>query len=93
LTPATSRIPYPISVKQQPNGQWLAQVLGWAGCQAEAASREAAIVLSDDRHLADISNAEVRSVLDQTGLIARVYGRNQDVAAAQLDQFEHQIAA
>jgi hypothetical protein len=53
----------------------------------------AAIALSGDRNLADISNAEVRSVLDQTGLIARVYGRNQFVAAAQLDQFEHQIAA
>jgi hypothetical protein len=44
LTLPTSRIPYPISVEQQPNGQWLAQVLGWADCQAEAASREAAIV-------------------------------------------------
>jgi hypothetical protein len=43
-TNLTSRIPYPISVEQQPNGQWLAQVLGWVGCQAEASSREAAIV-------------------------------------------------
>jgi hypothetical protein len=43
LVPPTSRIPYPISVEQQPNGKWLAQVLGWADCQAEAASREAAI--------------------------------------------------
>jgi hypothetical protein len=40
---AISRIPYPISVKQQPSGQWLAQVLGWTDCQAEAPSREAAI--------------------------------------------------
>jgi hypothetical protein len=38
----TSRIP--ISVEQQPNGQWFAQVLGWTDCQAEATSREAAIV-------------------------------------------------
>jgi hypothetical protein len=44
LIPATSRIPYTVSVEQQSNGQWLAQVLGWADCQAEAASREAAIV-------------------------------------------------
>jgi hypothetical protein len=43
LTPPTSRIPYPIAVEQQPNGQWLAQVLGWADCQAQATSREAAI--------------------------------------------------
>jgi hypothetical protein len=43
LTPPTSRIPYLIAVEQQPNGQWLAQVIGWADCQAEAASREAAI--------------------------------------------------
>jgi hypothetical protein len=39
LKPAT----YPISVQQQPNGQWLAQVLGWTDCQTEASSREAAI--------------------------------------------------
>jgi hypothetical protein len=44
LKPAISQIPYPISVKQQPNGQWLAQVLGWNDCQAEAPSREAAII-------------------------------------------------
>jgi hypothetical protein len=44
LKPAASRIPYPISVKQQPNGQWLAQVLGgWTDCQTVAPSREAAI--------------------------------------------------
>jgi hypothetical protein len=43
LAPPTSRIPYPISVELQPNGKWLAQVFGWAECQAEAASREAAI--------------------------------------------------
>jgi hypothetical protein len=43
LAPPTSRIPYPISVEQQSNGKWLAQVFGWADCQAEAASREAAI--------------------------------------------------
>jgi hypothetical protein len=36
-----SRIP--IAVAQQPNGQWLAQALGWANCQTQAASREAAI--------------------------------------------------
>jgi hypothetical protein len=44
LIPSTSRVPYTISVEQQADGQWLAQVLGWADCQAEAASREAAIV-------------------------------------------------
>jgi hypothetical protein len=44
LIPSTSRVPYTISVEQQANGQWLAQVLGWADCQAEAVSREAAIV-------------------------------------------------
>ncbi len=44
LAPPSSRIPYPISVEQQPNGKWLAQVFGLAECQAEAASREAAIV-------------------------------------------------
>jgi hypothetical protein len=43
LKPATSRIPYPISVKQQSNGQWLAQVIGWTDCQTEAPSRDEAI--------------------------------------------------
>lgn len=43
-TPALARIPYPIDVKQQANGQWLAQVIGWEDCQAEADSREGAIV-------------------------------------------------
>jgi hypothetical protein len=43
LKPTISPIPYPISVQQQPNGQWLAQVLGWTDCQVEAPSREAAI--------------------------------------------------
>jgi hypothetical protein len=47
LKPATSRIPYPISVQQQPNSQWLAQVLGWTDCQVEAPSREAAIAKID----------------------------------------------
>jgi hypothetical protein len=44
LTPPTSRIPYTVSVEQQPNGQWLAQVLGWTDCHAEAESRDAAII-------------------------------------------------
>jgi predicted RNase H-like HicB family nuclease len=39
LKPAT----YTISVQQQPNGQWLAQVLGWTDCHVKAPSREAAI--------------------------------------------------
>jgi hypothetical protein len=45
-TPAmssASRIPYTISVEKQPNGNWLAQVLGWVDCQTEAPTREAAV--------------------------------------------------
>jgi hypothetical protein len=38
-----SRIPYTISVEQQPNGAWRAQVLGWVDCHAEATTRDAAI--------------------------------------------------
>ncbi len=53
----------------------------------------AAIALSQGRNLADISNLEVRAVLEQTGQLSRVYGRNNPAEAAQLDTFEHQIAA
>jgi hypothetical protein len=42
-TSLPTRIPYTVSVKQQPDGQWLAQVLGWADCQAVAATHDAAI--------------------------------------------------
>jgi hypothetical protein len=39
----TSRIPYTISVEQQPDGAWFAQVCGWEDCHAEAPTREAVI--------------------------------------------------
>jgi hypothetical protein len=53
----------------------------------------AAIALSQGRNLADISNLEVRTVLEQTGQNSRVYGKNNPTEATQLDTFEHQIAA
>lgn len=53
----------------------------------------AAIALSQGRNLADISNREVRTVLEQTGKLSRVYGKNNPTESAQLDTFEHQIVA
>jgi FAD dependent oxidoreductase len=53
----------------------------------------AAIALSQGRNLAGISNAEVRTALAQSGLLPRIYGQRQAIAAAQLDTFEHQVAA
>jgi hypothetical protein len=44
LAPSISRVPYTVSVEQQPSGQWLAQVLGWTDCKAEAESRDEALV-------------------------------------------------
>jgi hypothetical protein len=52
----------------------------------------AAIALSQGRNLADISNREVRTVLEQTGKLSRVYGRSNPIEAAQLGNFETQIA-
>lgn len=53
----------------------------------------AAIALTQGRNLSDISNADVRAVLQQTGLLSRVYGKPYLTEAAQLDAFEDQIAA
>lgn len=53
----------------------------------------AAIALSQGRNLANISNREVRTVLEQTGKLSRVYGKNNPTESAQLDTFENQIAA
>lgn len=53
----------------------------------------AAIALSHNRQLADITNLEVRQVLEGRGLRSRVYGRSNAVAATQLGDFERQIVA
>lgn len=70
LNSAIAPIPYPVSVEQQPNGQWLAQVLGWADCHAEAESRDAAIIrikqtLND--HLARMDVVCINVPTPQTG--------------------------
>jgi hypothetical protein len=53
----------------------------------------AAIAVSQGRNLADISNREVRTVLEQTGRLSRVYGTSSPSEAAQLGNFENQIVA
>ncbi len=51
-----------------------------------------AIALTHNRNLADISNKEVRAVLEETKVLPRVYGKAQSTEAKQLDQFERCIA-
>lgn len=53
----------------------------------------AAVALLSDRNLANISNIEVRNILQTTGKLSKVYGQTYTAQAQQLDQFEHQIAA
>ncbi len=60
---------------------------------AQGVGIAAAIALSQNRLLADISNLEVCQVLDKRGLRSRVYGRSNTVAAVQLNDFERQMVA
>jgi hypothetical protein len=48
--------------------------------------------LEIDRNLADITNREVRSVLEKTGRLSKIYGRVDIAEAEKLDDFESRIA-
>jgi hypothetical protein len=92
-------------VKSVPNLAVISPASGFAGyaCSAgriveyncgvgQGVGIAAAIALSQGRNLADISNREVRTVLEQTGQLSRVYGTTSPTEAAQLSSFETQIA-
>ena len=53
----------------------------------------AGMALWHDTNLADFSNKEVRSVLIETGRIAKIYGQNYIAQARELSEFEYGIAA
>jgi hypothetical protein len=50
------------------------------------------LALESDRNLADITNREVRSVLEKTGRLSKIYGRVDIAEAEKLDDFESRIA-
>jgi hypothetical protein len=50
-----------------------------------------ALALTSDRNLADISNKDVREVLEATKTLSRVYGQVHSTEAKELDQFERLI--
>jgi hypothetical protein len=52
----------------------------------------ASIALLSGRQLAEITNIEVRTVLEQTGQLPRIYGRANMVEAAKLAMFEQKLA-
>jgi hypothetical protein len=51
------------------------------------------IAAVNQRELNEISNKEVRDVLDSTGKLSQIYGISNAIAAAQLDDFEHSMVA
>jgi len=52
----------------------------------------AAIALLSNRNLADITNLQVRQVLNQTGLCSRIYGRTNAPEATRMLAFEKNLA-
>jgi hypothetical protein len=50
------------------------------------------LALRSDRDLAEITNREVRSVLEKTGRLPKIYGKADVAAAEKLDDFESRIA-
>jgi FAD dependent oxidoreductase len=50
------------------------------------------LALRSQRNLADITNAEVRGVLEQTGRLPKIYGRVDVAEAQRLEDFESRIA-
>jgi FAD dependent oxidoreductase len=53
----------------------------------------AGIALTQDREINEVSNKEVRDVMKSIGILPQIYGTTNEVAAAQLDDFEHSITA
>ncbi|NJL62852.1 MAG: FAD-dependent oxidoreductase [Methylacidiphilales bacterium] len=53
----------------------------------------AGIALAQDREINEVSNKEVRDVMESIGILPQIYGTTNEVAAAQLDDFEHSITA
>jgi FAD dependent oxidoreductase len=53
----------------------------------------AGIALTQDREINEVSNKEVRDVMETIGILPQIYGTTNEVAAAQLDNFEHLITA
>jgi hypothetical protein len=53
----------------------------------------AGIALTQDREINEVSNKEVRDVMESIGILPQIYGTTNEVAAAQLDDFEHLITA
>ncbi len=53
----------------------------------------AGIALTQDREINEVSNKEVRDVMESIGILPQIYGTTNEVAAAQLDDFEHSITA
>jgi hypothetical protein len=63
-SPQTTHLSYAVSVEQQAEDRWIAQVIGWAECQAQGRSRESAIaalreMLSDRLSRAEIIHVDV----------------------------------
>jgi hypothetical protein len=52
----------------------------------------AAIALLGNRNLNDISNLEVRTILNKTGQLPRIYGRNNTLEAIRMQEFETVLA-
>ena len=50
------------------------------------------LALRSDRHLADITNGEVRKVLEKTGQLPKIYGKVDVAASEKLNDFESRIA-
>ncbi|MBF2065464.1 MAG: FAD-dependent oxidoreductase [Calothrix sp. C42_A2020_038] len=53
----------------------------------------AGIALVQERELNEISNREVHNILKNTGKLSLIYGKTNEVAAAQLNEFEHSMTA
>jgi hypothetical protein len=53
----------------------------------------AGIALVQARELHEVLNKEVHDVLLSTGKLSQIYGTTNEVAAAQLDEFEHSMTA
>jgi hypothetical protein len=50
------------------------------------------LALRGDRLLSEISNREVRSVLEATGRLPKIYGKVDMAASEKLNDFEQRIA-
>lgn len=60
---------------------------------AQGVGIAAALAILTNSNLADISNQQVRTILEQTGRLSQIYGANYVAQAAELNQFERQMTA